>query len=124
MHLINESFCRWNQKRNNIESPFRRVEEEASDIRTQAIRFLFPQLMRRLREEQHWSVGSLARKLEINRSEILAWEQSNDYELTASQLSKLSEVSNIPSENLCMLIHPTHVPRTDWREDPEAVGRV
>ena len=82
---------------------FQRPTDEVSDLRTEVIRSLFPEVMRRLREKHHLSVNLLAKKLDVDPSKILAWEHSNDYRLTASQLLKLSAVFNIRSENLCML---------------------
>ena len=120
-NALNQRLILQMESKDNPQSPFKRVEEEVSDLRTEAIRSLFPELMRRLREEQHLSIDLLAAKLDVNRSEILAWEKRNDYGLTASQLSKLSEVFNIPSENLCML---TGAMSDNWDKFLKEISRL
>jgi len=84
--------------------PFLRgFRKKLLDLEIEEIRSLYPEVMRRLREKQHLTVDMLATKLDVDPNEILAWEHGEDYRLTAPLLSKLSDVFNIPSQNLCML---------------------
>jgi transcriptional regulator with XRE-family HTH domain len=105
--------------KDTVQSSFQWLAEEVLNRRTELIRSLFPEVLRRLRQEQHLSARLLAKKLGVDRNEIFAWERRDDYRPTASVLSKLSDVFNIPSENLCMLAVPNN-----WGEFLKEVSKL
>ena len=105
--------------KDSVQSSLHGLTEEVLDRRTEIIRSLFPEVLRRLREEKHLSARLLATKLGVNRSEIFDWERRGDYRPTLSVLSKLGDVFNIPSENLCMLAVPNN-----WDEFLKEVSKL
>jgi transcriptional regulator with XRE-family HTH domain len=80
-----------------------RVLVASEDKRVERLRDVFREVVRSLRRERELTVDQLAKKLEIDRDEILAMERNPGYRPSPVVLHKLSQFYGIPTRRLAAL---------------------
>ena len=80
-----------------------RVLVASEDKRVERLRDVFREVVRSLRRERELTVDQLAKKLEIDRDEILAMERNPGYRPSPVVLHKLSQFYGIPTRRFAAL---------------------
>jgi len=80
-----------------------RVLMTAEDSEVERLKDVFRELVRNLRREKGLTIDQLARKLRMDREEIIAMEQNRGYRLLPATLDRLSKFYGIPQRPLAAL---------------------
>jgi transcriptional regulator with XRE-family HTH domain len=80
-----------------------RVLVASEDRQVEQLRDVFRDVVRALRRERELTVDQLAKKLEIDRDEIVAMERNPGYRPSPVVLHKLSQFYGIPTRRLAAL---------------------
>jgi transcriptional regulator with XRE-family HTH domain len=80
-----------------------RVLVTAEDSEVERLRDVFREVVRNLRREKGLTIDQLAKKLRIDREEIIAMERNPRYRLLPATLDRLSEFYGIPQRRLAAL---------------------
>jgi transcriptional regulator with XRE-family HTH domain len=79
------------------------VKMDANDPEVETIRFVFREVVRSLRRKKGLTVDQIAKKLDIDRDEIVAMERSNSYRPSPLTLFKLSKFYGVSQMKLAEL---------------------
>jgi transcriptional regulator with XRE-family HTH domain len=75
----------------------------SEDSEVERLRDVFREVVRNLRRERGLTIDQLAKKLRMDREEIIAMERNPGYRLSPATLSRLSEFYGIPQRRLAAL---------------------
>jgi transcriptional regulator with XRE-family HTH domain len=75
----------------------------AEDREPEALRFVFQEVIRSLRKQQRLTVDQLAKRLEIDRAELVAMERIPGYRPSPLTLHKLAQFYDIPERRFAEL---------------------
>jgi transcriptional regulator with XRE-family HTH domain len=80
-----------------------RVLVTADDSEVEKLGYVFREVVRNLRRERGLTIDQLAKKLRMDREEIVAMERNPGYRLLPATLNRLSEFYGIPQRRLAAL---------------------